>query len=154
MSIPLPPFSGDRPTCAKCGGHEARTTWMAEARLCACRTPTGTGERMCRDCPRCGYHWDEAVAVRADAVPEGEWVPLGQQFDVRVYASSVLVTHSRSGLRKVLNCAYPAAADAAVTPLLVFQQLLDEVDDWGRKPIEASCSPATEVTVPNNLEQQ
>jgi len=63
MTTPLPPFSGDRPTCAKCGGHEARTNWTPEQRLCDCRIATGIGERMCRDCKRCGFHWDEAIVV-------------------------------------------------------------------------------------------
>ena len=67
MTTPLPPFSGDRPTCAKCGGHKARTTWMPEQRLCSCRTATGIGERLCRECLRCGYHWDEAVGDPGEA---------------------------------------------------------------------------------------
>jgi hypothetical protein len=157
MTTTLPPFSGSRPTCPKCGHHEARTTWRPEDQLCSCRTPTGIGERLCRECWRCSYHWNEALAVHADTTPEAERLPLGQQFDIRtaygMQASSVLVTHPASGLHKVLRCGNPAAADAATVPLYMFQALLDDVDAWGRQPIGASCAPAAEETEPNNLEQ-
>lgn len=158
MIIPLPPFSGDRPTCGKCGHHDAtvKHTPVIPMTLCRAVTPTGMPERLCRDCQRCGYHWDEALAVHADAVPDGEHMPLGQQFGIRVIygmqASSVVVKHTPSGLQKVLCCGNQAAADAAVTPLWMFQQLLDDVDAWRRQPIGASCSPAAEPVEPEPVD--
>lgn len=164
MTTPLPPFSGDRPTCTKCG-HDAASVrhtpdfTMAFPRsrgVCSGVGVTGIGERLCRECLRCSWHWDEATAVHADAVPEDERVPLGQQFDTSVIygirASHVLLRHNPSGLDKTLVCGTPGAADSAVHTLHMFQYLLDDVDRWGRMPIGSSCSPGVEETVPNNLE--
>ena len=69
MTTPLPPFSGDRPTCPKCGPSEARTQWSSPFTECAtyaygnAEYTFPTHERLCRECGRCGYHWDEATAV-------------------------------------------------------------------------------------------
>jgi Zn ribbon nucleic-acid-binding protein len=66
----LPPFSGSHPTCAKCGHHDAtvKHTFGQPMTLCRAVTPTGMPERLCRECVRCGYHWDEALAVAQPAV--------------------------------------------------------------------------------------
>ena len=68
MTTVLPPFSGDRPTCAKCGHVGARVEWSHEWKKCIAPKPDWCpgmeiGERLCRECGRCGYHWDEATAV-------------------------------------------------------------------------------------------
>lgn len=62
----LPPFSGDDTRCAKCGNDEASTSYTPPNHLCACRIPTGIGERLCRVCLRCDFHWDEAIAENDD----------------------------------------------------------------------------------------
>ncbi|MFI8104727.1 hypothetical protein [Streptomyces sp. NPDC086023] len=55
----LPPFSGDEPTCIKCGQTGAHTEYIPA------RTVRWTGyqatECLQRNCRRCGYAWDEAV---------------------------------------------------------------------------------------------
>lgn len=69
----LPPFSGDDAVCVKCrfdrinteykrGYQPGRGTIDHEV---ACKT-ANTGERLCRECLRCGYHWDEAIAAPGD----------------------------------------------------------------------------------------
>ena len=158
VATTLPPFSGDRPTCPKCGWHEARTTWMPEQRLCSCRTATGIGERMCRECLRCWYHWDEATATTDDAAPFRRSVPLGQQFSVDLVhvgencpgETRVRIVHTPSGLHHVLTCVSLPSAKAAELPIRMFQALLDDVDAWGRKPLSGSCSPAAEVSISNS----
>ena len=68
---PLPPFSGDNPTCPKCGhkGAVTRHRKAGEPRTGevvliarAARYP----ERLERNCWRCDFTWDEAL-VEADA---------------------------------------------------------------------------------------
>lgn len=62
----LPPFSGDDPTCPKCGNEGADTEYRpygdcvheAEAGLILGSHPN---ERLHRECSRCGYSWDEAT---------------------------------------------------------------------------------------------
>jgi hypothetical protein len=143
VTTALPPFSGDRPTCAKCGHHEARTAWMPECRLCNCRTATGIGERLCRECTRCGYHWDEATATNDDAAPFRGRVPLGQQFRVELVfvgesspgETHMTIVHEPSGLHHALSCVSAASAKAAELPVLMFQALLDDVDAWGRQSL-------------------
>ncbi|WP_440063831.1 hypothetical protein [Streptosporangium sp. OZ121] len=69
MSSPagLPPFSGDEPTCLKCGYEKASTMYLHHGE---CRhTHPGEhliegfrpNERLHRECFRCGYAWDEAI---------------------------------------------------------------------------------------------
>ena len=72
MTTILPPFSGDRPSCAKCGHVGARVEWSHERKKCAAPKPNWypgmeIGERLCRTCARCGYHWDEAVGDPGEA---------------------------------------------------------------------------------------
>jgi hypothetical protein len=63
MTDPLPPFSGDNPTCPKCAHTDAYTEYKPDG------TPgTGSGsweagfpERLERRCARCDYTWDEAI---------------------------------------------------------------------------------------------
>lgn len=68
MPEPLPPFSGDNPTCPKCGHTEAVTrhrkageprTGEAVLLARAARYP----ERLERECWRCDFVWDEARAA-------------------------------------------------------------------------------------------
>lgn len=68
----LPQYSGDDVTCAKCGFDRASTTYkrgyipgrgIVDHNV-ACKT-ANTGERLCRECLRCGYHWDEATTEEA-----------------------------------------------------------------------------------------
>jgi len=65
----LPPFSGNEPTCAKCGWDEAGTDYIEAG---SCTHPHGAGvnvvvgftpnPRLHRECTRCSYMWDEASA--------------------------------------------------------------------------------------------
>ena len=64
MTTPLPPFSGDRPTCTKCGHAAAAVCFTPEGRACggmARLAAVDAAERLCRTCERCGFHWDEAT---------------------------------------------------------------------------------------------
>jgi hypothetical protein len=60
----LPPFSGDDPTCPKCGNVGARTRFRSFGR---CEHGAGMvlgfepNERLHRECDRCDYAWDEAT---------------------------------------------------------------------------------------------
>lgn len=66
----LPPFSGDNPTCPKCGNVGATATYLdGMPMLSMCTGPWE--ERLCRRCRRCGYHWDEAIAEPGDDVDGG-----------------------------------------------------------------------------------
>lgn len=63
----LPPFSGDGPRCPKCLGNGASTAYLGYGE-CAHGTFNETigfetNERLHRECRRCGYMWDEALAV-------------------------------------------------------------------------------------------
>ncbi|MFJ4926814.1 hypothetical protein [Streptomyces sp. NPDC088736] len=69
MSQPLPPFSGDEPVCPKCQFKGASTQYR---KLGQCVHDSGGGsigmtknERLHRECGRCGYAWDEALAEPA-----------------------------------------------------------------------------------------
>jgi hypothetical protein len=63
----LPPFSGDDPTCLKCGRKGASTKWLAYGR---CEHISGfilgwePNERLHRECLRCDYAWDEMPVRR------------------------------------------------------------------------------------------
>lgn len=59
-----PPYSGDRPHCAKCGHKGAATEYRAYG---TCVHPDmihgyERNERLHRECARCRYQWDEALA--------------------------------------------------------------------------------------------
>lgn len=60
-----PPFSGDDPTCPKCANVGATTKYLGFG---VCQHGTGMtlgyeqSERLHRECRRCGYEWDEALA--------------------------------------------------------------------------------------------
>lgn len=61
MPEPLPPYSGENPTCAKCSHTEAMTEYKAQGEP---RSGSGSWhgmgrERLERRCLRCGYQWDE-----------------------------------------------------------------------------------------------
>lgn len=66
MSEPLPPFSGDEPTCSKCGHEGASTEYRA---LGKCLHDSGEAiganknERLHRECSRCNHAWDEAIVT-------------------------------------------------------------------------------------------
>ncbi|MFJ1865515.1 hypothetical protein ACIOD1_12870 [Streptomyces sp. NPDC088097] len=68
----LPPFSGDEPTCGKCGWTGASTEYLP---MGDCVHGPGdrsvtlgwtANERLHRECQRCRYQWDEAIAERAN----------------------------------------------------------------------------------------
>lgn len=65
MPEPLSPFSGDTPTCPKCGNRKASTAWWCFGRIDGERVSLGNPdlwpERLHRECLRCSYGWDEAV---------------------------------------------------------------------------------------------
>ena len=68
-AAPLPPFSGDSPTCPKCGNESASTTFKAYGDCLAGDDHTvmvgwHANERLCRRCTRCGYGWDEATVEK------------------------------------------------------------------------------------------
>lgn len=65
----LPPYSGESPTCPKCGHVGANTVYMAW-NACVPGTnghhilvqSTAMNERLHRQCWNCEYQWDEALA--------------------------------------------------------------------------------------------
>jgi ribosomal protein L37E len=74
---PYPPFSGDEPTCAKCGHEGGAFTRYRQHGQCIHGPGLegivgyGPNERLHRECARCGYEWDEAVFT-PDSGPTGE----------------------------------------------------------------------------------
>ncbi|MFI8351347.1 hypothetical protein [Streptomyces sp. NPDC085596] len=66
MSEPLPPFSGDTPTCPKCRYRGASTQYRELGHCIHGERDVVIGcqknERLHRECERCGYAWDEALA--------------------------------------------------------------------------------------------
>ena len=59
----LPPYSGDDTVCAKCGFAGASTHYRAAGERDVWKSKSrgpSRGERMERECARCGYVWDEA----------------------------------------------------------------------------------------------
>lgn len=59
---PLPPFSGDHPTCPKCSAGQAFTEYKTERDPRTGNAINGLGqERLERRCARCDFIWDEAV---------------------------------------------------------------------------------------------
>lgn len=75
MSQPLPPYTGDDTTCPKCAHQGAATAYRKEGEQRAgsffAVGPSDRIERLERRCPRCGYIWDEALAV-ARAITGGQ----------------------------------------------------------------------------------
>ncbi|MFD7185522.1 hypothetical protein ACFV90_36870 [Streptomyces sp. NPDC059904] len=67
MNDQLPPFSGDSPTCPKCGNVGATTRYRAASPRMLWDWNDATGmrgqlpERLERECDRCDWHWDEAL---------------------------------------------------------------------------------------------
>lgn len=67
--ITLPPFSGDEPTCAKCGYVGASTEYLPMGDCVHGPRDRGVtlgrtaNERLHRECQRCQYQWDEAVVT-------------------------------------------------------------------------------------------
>ncbi|MFH8792230.1 hypothetical protein [Streptomyces sp. NPDC017941] len=65
MSKPLPPYSGNNPTCIKCAHTGAATRHRAAGEHgsddLATYGPSDKGERLERECDRCDYVWDEAL---------------------------------------------------------------------------------------------
>lgn len=71
MSAHLPPFSGDDPTCPKCGNVGASTEFSER------NTTNGLwGERLVRACRRCDFTWEEATVDAStpdlDSTEQGE----------------------------------------------------------------------------------
>lgn len=72
----LPPFSGEEPTCPKCGHTGASTRYRA-ARPRMLWDPWNDQsvmrgplpERLQRECDRCQFCWDEALQPAHDAGP-------------------------------------------------------------------------------------
>jgi hypothetical protein len=74
MGARMPPFSGDRTSCTKCGHTSAKTTFMHSGRACA---HTGDGprivwglQRLHRTCDRCQFTWDEACVPAIPAITQ------------------------------------------------------------------------------------
>ncbi|MFE3578743.1 hypothetical protein [Streptomyces vinaceus] len=77
----LPPFSGDEPTCAKCGWTGASTEYLPMGDCVHSPGDRGVtlgwaaNERLHRECQRCRYAWDEAIVEPglpcADPEPDG-----------------------------------------------------------------------------------
>jgi predicted nucleic-acid-binding Zn-ribbon protein len=74
----LPPFSGDKPTCPKCGNVGADTVYLAYGH-CVHGSGLALGvepnERLHRECRRCEYAWDEALVgcvIDPETLPEWE----------------------------------------------------------------------------------
>ncbi|MDQ0758677.1 hypothetical protein [Streptomyces canus] len=63
MSPELPPFSGDEPTCPKCGNEGACTFYRAKGEPSPGQVAMASTlpERLERRCTRCDYGWDEAT---------------------------------------------------------------------------------------------
>jgi hypothetical protein len=57
----FPPFSGDDPTCVKCANVGASTEFSEQ-----CKTTGLWGDRLVRQCLRCGFSWDEATVDQAE----------------------------------------------------------------------------------------
>jgi hypothetical protein len=62
----LPPFSGDTPTCPKCGNTGARTRFLNHGTcehygIDSLVMGYQANERLHRECQRCDYAWDEAT---------------------------------------------------------------------------------------------
>lgn len=84
MSAEYPPFSGDEPTCIKCG-YEGASTECREHGQCI----HGPGiedtygwarnERLHRECTRCGHEWDEAIVTTKAVAESGNAVSAGSE---------------------------------------------------------------------------
>ncbi len=66
--VRLPPFSGDRRFCAKCGNAGAATFYVPPGRTCTHFQGDRSAalwrtERLHRVCRRCGFAWDEACVA-------------------------------------------------------------------------------------------
>jgi len=65
VTEPVPPYSGDSATCLKCAHTEAATRYRAAGEPGSEEPtmfgPSDKGERLERQCWRCGYTWDEAL---------------------------------------------------------------------------------------------
>jgi hypothetical protein len=70
--VTLPPFSGDEPTCLKCGYAGARTEFLTMGDCVHGPGDRGVtlgwnvNERLHRECQRCQYQWDEAIVEPVD----------------------------------------------------------------------------------------
>lgn len=77
----LPPFSGNNPTCPKCGNVGATTRYTNQfgqgwMQYDYPEGPRIEGEHLVRECNRCGFAWPEAVipAFKVAVKPwEGGW---------------------------------------------------------------------------------
>ena len=133
MSAILPPYTGENGRCAKCGSTSARTRYQArldpsariqhELRNVPMHDPEQ--ERLCRECERCHFHWDEAVAAPQSPEPMTEHVAQVMLDDFR-HAMAANGFH-------VLGMTGGAVYVKAIVP-------------------RGSCSPAAGETVPNNQE--
>lgn len=129
----LPPFTGDDTHCAKCGSTEASARYTPPHHVCICRVPTGIGERLCRACRRCGFHWDEAIA---DADKEAGLTSDGDVAAAcrALYRTWYWDTDWRNGTttrgrEQVLHELYCAAV-LGETPDRSFSQQMDDDTEW------------------------
>ena len=70
-SAQLPPYSGERGTCEKCGSSGAGTAYYDPRRSCTHYNGPGAlvrwgQERMHRSCRTCGYAWDEQLPIQGE----------------------------------------------------------------------------------------
>lgn len=72
MAEPLPPYTGDEPTCPKCSHTEAYTEYKPanEPRSRSAGWGAGMPERLERRCARCDFIWDEALNPPREPGPE------------------------------------------------------------------------------------
>ncbi|MFC6080975.1 hypothetical protein [Sphaerisporangium aureirubrum] len=68
----LPPFSGDNPTCPKCGNAGAHTRYLTERQYMPYPSRARPYiEHLRRECTRCGHTWPEAtIEQRPPTAPE------------------------------------------------------------------------------------
>ncbi|MFI0827219.1 hypothetical protein ACH4Q7_22500 [Streptomyces roseolus] len=88
---PLPPYTGDDATCAKCAFPEARTRYRKAGSYrddeMTLFGPSPRPERLERECLRCDYVWDEAL--NPPDAPE----PIGRELTITELADALSASH-------------------------------------------------------------
>jgi predicted nucleic-acid-binding Zn-ribbon protein len=62
---PLPPYTGERTQCSKCGSRRAYTRYRPEVTEMVVRSDGDleSREHLRRTCSNCDYEWNEALVV-------------------------------------------------------------------------------------------